>query len=177
MTYAAVVRQLQDAVLRAPDDVVELINAKMAALAEQERFEEAGLHRDRLASFVRAAARTQRLTSLTRCPELIATRRDEHGRWGVHVVRHGRLAAAGVIPPGADATAYVEQLRAGAETVLPSVGPIPAASAEESERILHWLELPGVRLVEVEGEWTCPLAGAGRHVERLNLAAPGRART
>ena len=78
-TYAAVVRQLRDALLRHPDDVVELVNDKMAALAEQERFEEAGVHRDRLASFVRAAARTQRLTSLTRCPEVVATRR-ERGR-------------------------------------------------------------------------------------------------
>ncbi|GAB3858641.1 DEDD exonuclease domain-containing protein [Nocardioides maradonensis] len=173
MTYAAVVRQLRDAVLEAPDDVVELINAKMAALADEERFEEAKVHRDRLASFVRAAARTQRLTSLTRCPEVIATRRDEQGRWAVHVVRYGRLAAAGVIPPLANAPAYVEGLRASADTVLPAAGPIPAASAEESERILRWLEMPGVRLVEVDGEWTCPLAGAGRHVERFNLAPAG----
>ena len=168
-TYAAVVRQLQDAVLRRPDDVVELINEKMAGLAEQERFEEAGVHRDRLASFVRAAARTQRLTSLTACPEVVATRRDEQGRWAVHVVRRGRLAAAGVIPPGTDAPSYVALLRASAETVIPAAGPVPAASAEESERILRWLELPGVRLVDVEGEWTCPLAGAGRHLERFNL--------
>ncbi|WP_345893769.1 hypothetical protein [Nocardioides sp. TF02-7] len=68
LTYGAVVRQLRDALLRHPDDVVELVNAKMAGLAEQERFEEAGAQRDRLAAFVRGAARTQRLTSLTRCP-------------------------------------------------------------------------------------------------------------
>ena len=170
-TYAAVVRQLRDALLRRPDDVVELVNDKMAALADQERFEEAGLHRDRLASFVRAAARTQRLTSLTRCPEVVAARRDEvpgsgPARWSVHVVRHGRLAAAGVIPNGVEAQAYIEQLRASAETVVPSVGPVPAATAEESERILRWLELPGIRLVEIDGEWTCPVPGAGRHAER-----------
>ena len=76
------VRQLRDALLRHPDDVVELVNEKMAALAEQERFEEAGVHRDRLASFVRAAARTQRLTSLTRCPEVVATRRDGRAAGG-----------------------------------------------------------------------------------------------
>jgi len=171
-TYAAVVRQLRDALLRHPDDVVELVNEKMAALAEQERFEEAGVHRDRLASFIRAAARTQRLTSLTRCPEVVAARRDTapdsgQGRWSVHVIRHGRLAAAGVIPNGVEARAYVEQLRASAETVVPGVGPVPAATAEESERILRWLELPGIRLVEVDGEWTCPVRGA--HVLR---AAP-----
>ena len=48
----------------------------MAALADEERFEEAGVHRDRLASFVRAAARSQRLTSLTRCPEVVAALRE-----------------------------------------------------------------------------------------------------
>ncbi|HWJ83397.1 MAG TPA: DEDD exonuclease domain-containing protein [Nocardioides sp.] len=167
LTYAAVVRQLRDALLRDPDDVVELVNEKMVALAEQERFEEAGVHRDRLASFVRAAARSQRLTSLTRCSELVAVRREDDGRWSVHVVRYGRLAAAGVIPPGADATAYVDQLRAGAETVLPAIGPVPAATAEESERILRWLEQPGVRLVDVDGEWTCPVSGAGRAARRF----------
>jgi DNA polymerase-3 subunit epsilon len=92
----------------------------------------------------------------------VATRRGDDGRWEVHVVRHGRLAAAGVIPSGADARTYVEQLRSSAETVVPALGPIPAASAEESERILRWLELPGVRLVDIEGEWTCPVDGAGR---------------
>ncbi|MFC5728374.1 MULTISPECIES: DEDD exonuclease domain-containing protein [Nocardioides] len=170
-TYAAVVRQLQDNLKRRPDDVVELVNAKMAALAEQERFEEAAAHRDRLASFVRGAARTQRLSALTRCPEIVAARREEdpsagsgrRARWAVHVIRRGRLAAAGVIPAGTDAVAYVDSLRASAETVLPTVGPAPAASAEESERILRWLESPGVRLVDVVGEWTCPVHGAGRH--------------
>ncbi|MDP3893400.1 MAG: endonuclease, partial [Nocardioides sp.] len=106
----------------------------------------------------------QRLSSLTRCSEVVAARREDDGRWAVHVVRHGRLAAAGVIPPGADALAYVEALRASAETVLPAPGPVPAASAEETERILRWLESPGVRLVDIDGEWTCPVAGATRHL-------------
>jgi DNA polymerase-3 subunit epsilon len=168
-TYAAVVRQLRETLLQRPDDVVELVNARMATLAADERFEEAGVHRDRLASFVRAAARTQRLTSLTRCPEVVATRREDDGRWAVHVVRYGRLAAAGVIPSGADAHAYVAGLRATAETVLPprrTPGPTPAATAEETERVLRWLESPAVRLVDVDGEWTCPVAGATRQLAR-----------
>ena len=105
-TYAAVVRQLRD---------TPAAPARRGGRGDQppdgrrwptdERFEEAGVHRDRLAAFVRAAARTQRLTALTRCPEVVAARREDDGRWAVHVVRHGRLAAAGVIPPGADAHA------------------------------------------------------------------------
>ena len=163
-TYAAVVRQLRETLLRRPDDVVDVINARMASLAADERFEEAGVHRDRLAAFVRAAARTQRLTSLNRCPEVVAARREDNGRWAVHVIRYGRLAAAGVIPPGADAHLFVTELRATAETVSPSPGPLPAATAEESERILRWLESPSIRLIEIDGEWTCPVNGATRYL-------------
>jgi DNA polymerase-3 subunit epsilon len=163
-TYAAVVRQLRDTLLRRPDDVVEAINVRMAALAADERFEEAGVHRDRLSAFVRAASRTQRLTALTRCAEVVAARREDDGRWAVHVVRFGRLAAAGTIPPGADAHQFVLELRASAETVATAPGPVPAATAEETEKVLRWLESPGIRLVEVDGEWTCPVAGATRHL-------------
>ena len=94
----------------------------------------------------------------------MAARREEDGRWAVHVIRFGRLAAAGVIPPGADAAAYVATLRQSAETVRTGPGPVPAATAEETEKILRWLESPGIRLVDVDGEWTCPVAGATRHL-------------
>jgi DNA polymerase III subunit epsilon len=171
-TYAAVVRQLRDNLLHRPDDVVELIGRRMEQLSQGERFEEAGVHRDRLAAFVRAVSRTQRLTALTRIPHLVAARREDPpstgsgqaGRWSVHVVRHGRLAAAGVIPPGADAHQFVAELVATSETVRGGPGPVPAATAEETERILRWLEGPGVRLVDVDGEWTCPVGGATRHL-------------
>jgi DNA polymerase-3 subunit epsilon len=170
-TYAAVVRQLRDNLLRRPDDVVELITRRMAKLAEDERFEEAGVHRDRLAAFVRAVSRTQRLTALTRIPHLVAARREDdpasatgRQRWAVHVVRYGRLAAAGVIPPGADAHQFVTDLVASGETVHGGPGPAPAATAEETEKILRWLEAPGVRLVEMDGEWVCPVGGATRHL-------------
>ncbi len=162
--YAELVAQLRDALLRRPDEVVDSINERMERLVADERFEEAAVHRDRLAGFLRAAARSQRLVALTRCVEVVAARRNDAGRWEVHVVRHGRLAAAGLIPPGADATAWVEGLRLSADTVLPTHGPTPAATAEESEQILRWLESDGIRLIDVEGEWTCPLGGAGRHL-------------
>ncbi|MEV7428762.1 DEDD exonuclease domain-containing protein [Nocardioides sp. NPDC092400] len=174
-TYAAVVRQLRDSLLRRPDRVVEQVNARMEALAADERFEEAGVHRDRLAAFIRAASRTQRLSALTRCPEVIASRRGDDGRWAVHVVRYGRLAAAGVIPAGADAHAYVASLRASAETVTGGPGPVPVATAEETEKILRWLESPGIRLVDVEGEWSCPVSGATRHLAIHDAVSRSRA--
>ena len=160
--YAAVVADLREALRSRPDRVIDAVDAKMAALVARERYEDAAVQRDRLATFLKAAARTQRLTALTGCRELVAARREEDGRWAVHVVRWGRLAAAGVIPPGADARGYVRELCAAAETVRPAPGPTPAATAEETEQILRWLDQQGVRLVEVDGEWTCPLGGAGR---------------
>ena len=172
--YAALVQRLRSTLLRRPDEVVEAINDRMSALAALERFEEASVHRDRLATFVRSAARTQRLSALTRCPEVVAARRDDDGRWSVHVIRFGRLAAAGTIPPGSDAHAFVRELRASAETVSGGPGPVPVASAEETERILRWLESAGVRLVDVEGEWTCPVAGAARHLDLYDAATRSR---
>jgi DNA polymerase III subunit epsilon len=173
-TYAAVVRQLRENLLRRPDDVVELITQRMAALADRERFEEASVHRDRLAAFVRAVSRTQRLTALTQLPHLVAGRREHDGRWAVHVIRHGRLAAAGVIPPGADAHQFVAGLVASGESVRGGPGPVPAASAEETEKILRWLETPGLRLIEVDGEWTCPVGGATRHLALHSAANQAR---
>jgi DNA polymerase-3 subunit epsilon len=163
-TYALMVTDLRDNLLRRADEVVETISARMAALAAEERYEDAGVHRDRLAAFVRAASRTQRLTALTGCAELVAARREDDGRWAVHVVRHGRLAAAGVIPVDVHAGSYVEQLRLSAETVSPGLGPTPAATAEETEKILRWLESSGIRLAHLDGVWACPVRGASRHL-------------
>jgi DNA polymerase-3 subunit epsilon len=173
-TYAEMVRQLRDSLIRRPDDVVAAINRRMDSLAVRERFEEAGVHRDRLAAFIRAAARTQRLSALTRCPEVVAARREPDGRWAVHVVRFGRLAAAGTIPAGADAIQFVAELRDSAETVADAPGPTPAATAEETEKVLRWLESPGVRLVDVEGEWACPVAGASRHLALHDAVSESR---
>ena len=163
--YAALVDSVRDALRGDPARVVAALEERMARLASEERYEEAGVHRDRLAAFVRAVARCQRLSALTRLPELVAARREDDRRWAVHVVRHGRLAAAGVIPPQAHAGEWVRQLQVSSDTVLPGLGPTPAASAEETEQVLRWLEQRGVRLVHVEGEWSCPIRGATRHLD------------
>ena len=172
--YSDLVGRVRQAIAESPVDVVRTLRGRMAKLADGERFEEATSQRDRMVSFVRAAARTQRLSALTSCAEIIAARRDDSQRWEVHVVRHGRLASAGVIPPGADAREWTARLSASAETVLPGPGPAPAATPEESEKILRWLEAPGVRLVDVDGVWCCPLRGAESHRDLLDSIAASR---
>jgi DNA polymerase-3 subunit epsilon len=166
--YTATVDQLRQSLHGSPAVVTSTIRARMAALADMERFEEATSHRNRMVSFIRAAARSQRLRSLTGCPELVAARRDADGRWEVHVVRHGRLAAAGVIPGSVSAREWTDRLRQTAETVLPRPGPAPAATTEESEKVLRWLEQPHTRLVHVDGVWACPIAGAESHHDLLD---------
>jgi DNA polymerase-3 subunit epsilon len=172
--YAAVVDQLRSSLLSRPDAVVASVSRRMDALARASRFEDAVSWRDRLSAFLRGVARTQRLRALTRCPELVAARREETG-WAVHVVRHGRLAAAGVIPRGAHAGEWVRGLRASAETVVAGPGPTPATTAEETEKVLRWLESDGIRLVHVEGEWSCPLGGAKKHLQVHDAVEESRA--
>jgi len=173
--YARVVTELRSCITGPPDPVITRLSTRMSALSGAERYEDASVVRDRLSAFVRAASRTQRLTGLSRCAELVAARRDDGGRWEVHVVRHGRLAAAGVIPAGAHAGQWVRQLRLSAESVAPGPGPTPAAAVEESERILRWLESDGVRMVHVDGDWTCPVGGATRHLRVHDAVAHSRA--
>jgi len=172
--YTVVVERLRRAIAESPHEVVQTLRGRMSRLADVERFEEARSHRDRMVSFLRAAARTQRLSSLTSCSEVVAARRNEARQWEVHVVRFGRLASAGTIPPGVDAREWTAALTTSAETVLPGHGPAPAATPEETEKILRWLEQPGVRLVHVDGEWSCPLAGAESHRDLLESITASR---
>ena len=168
--YAVHVENARRAMTQDATPVFTAVAARMERLSAEQRYEEASVDRDRLASFVRTAARMQRLSSITRIPELVAASPAFGGGWDIHVVRYGRLAAAGVLPKGAHPTPFVAALKAGAESVQPGPGPVHAASAEETECILRWLESPGVRLVEVDGEWSLPAWGAARHKARIDLA-------
>lgn len=170
--YAAVVEGVRHAMTADASQVVDTVLARVAALAADQRYEEAAGQRDRVVAFLRAAARTQRLAPLAACPEVVAARRADAGGWEIVLVRHGRLAGTTTSPRGADPTHHVDALRASGEVVTAPVAPASAATAEETEQVLRWLEQPGVRLVSVQGEWSCPVAGAGAHQA---LLTPGRA--
>ncbi|MGQ7352705.1 DEDD exonuclease domain-containing protein [Quadrisphaera oryzae] len=158
--YAEVARRARTALLADPAAVLASARARLAELAAAERYEEAGLVRDRSLAFLRGAARAQRLAPLAAAAEVVAARRRPGGGWELVVVRHGRLAGTTTTPPGADPRPAVEALRATAEVVPAPVPPAPACSAEEAERVLAWLEGDGVRLVGVQGTWACPVRSA-----------------
>ncbi|MGL5817432.1 MAG: UvrB/UvrC motif-containing protein, partial [Phycicoccus sp.] len=156
-------------------DLLVALRERMTTLARAERYEDAQILRDRLGILVRGAARTQRLGPLARIAELVAARRGALGGWEVVCVRYGRLAGSTVTARGADPMPAIEALRASAEVVAPPVPPATAATAAESDTVLRWLETPGVRVVEVDGTWSSPVAGAaGAHhlLEPLGTARP-----
>ncbi|KAA1399767.1 DEDD exonuclease domain-containing protein [Aeromicrobium ginsengisoli] len=167
-TYAAEVSHVRKAMTGDPEELVTAIRARMLDLARTERFEDAAIWRDRLTGFLRAVARTQRLRELTATDELVAAAPHPEG-WEIHVIRFGRLAAAGVMPRGTHPIGWVDALLATAESVEPGFGPIPAATAEETETLLRWLASPGLRMVR--GSWHTPLGGAARHLSPFEDAS------
>ena len=158
--YAVTVAAAAQVLVGDSRSAVAALRERMAELSAQERFEEAGALRDRLADLVRAASRSQRAAPLTAAPELVAARRTARGGWDLVCVRHGRLAGSSHSPVGADPMPYVAALRASAEVVAPPTGPGTSALPEETELVLRWLEAEGTRLVDIDGEWTCPVGGA-----------------
>jgi DNA polymerase-3 subunit epsilon len=170
--YAVHAATFRSAVAGDARPVVEPLLRRVQALAAAQRYEHAAVLRDRLSTLVRACARIQRLTALTGVRQLVAARPDDAGGWELSVVRRGRLVAAGVAPRGVPPRPYAEALVATAEAVLPGVGPLPCASAAETERILHWLEQPGSRLVELDGTWASPAHGAAGLRDVLPAAPP-----
>ena len=160
------------------------LERKLADLSAAQRYEQAAVVRDRIATVVRACARMQRLQALTGIDELVAARPadDKHARrdngtrhghpgWDIVVVRRGRLAAAGVAPAGTAPWPVIEALLATADAVDPEHD----ALTEESECILRWLEEPGVRLVHATQPWAVPAHGAGGLVSWLAADSAQRA--
>lgn len=139
---------------------LHVLKTRLHTHAEAERFEQAGLDRDRLTVLVRALDRGQRLAALAAVAELIAARPDGNGGWEFAVVRHGRLASAGVARRGVAPMPVVEMLAASAETVLPGEGPLRGAPAEEVALVLRWLDRPGTRMVRCSQPWTEPARAA-----------------
>ncbi|MDQ3464815.1 MAG: DEDD exonuclease domain-containing protein [Actinomycetota bacterium] len=173
--YAAVVDVFREAVTADVRPMIAPLLRRIEVLAAAERYEAAAALRDRTASFVRVCARLQRLRTLTELAELVAARPDGQGGWELALIRNGRLVAADRAPRGLHPVPRVEAMRATAETLLPGVGPLPAASAEESECILRWLERPGTRLVHVDGLLASPARGAAAMSRWLRTVEAARA--
>jgi DNA polymerase-3 subunit epsilon len=165
--YAVIVEQAARMIAGDSREVVAALRARMEDLSSQERYEDAAMVRDKMVHLVRAAARAQRIAPLANSAEIVAARPMPLGGWEIICVRFGRLAGTTVTPRGADPRLYIDALTASAENVTLSAGPGASACAEETEKVLRWLDSAGVRMVTIEGEWTCPVHGAGGSRDEL----------
>ncbi len=161
--YAQHVDAARTAVTSDPGALVTAVTRRISRLSESQRFEEAAAHRDRMATFVRIAARSQRITGLAACRELVAARRGPDLGWEIALVRHARLAGTATVARGLDPWPTVEALVATGEHVAARTS--PSASAEETECVLRWLDSPTTRLVRVDGTWASPVRGAAAWAE------------
>ena len=174
--YLEVASAVRAAMADDPAPVVRRLAARIRTLVASERFEDAAAVRDRMAAFLRGATRTQRTAPLARIPELTAARRMDDGGWEVVLVRHGRLAGTARVARFDDPMPVIASLRATGEHVPTPVAPASAAHPEETDLLLGWLEQPGVRIVDIDGEWSCPVRSAQRidpvAAVALDLALP-----
>ncbi|WOP17616.1 DEDD exonuclease domain-containing protein [Raineyella sp. LH-20] len=164
--YALVVG---DVVTAMAGDVAAVVRAhadRIGPLSDQQRYEEADEVRARLQDYLDTSRRHHRIASLVDCPQLVAARRTTDtfapagaaGRpgWEIHVIRHGRLAGAARTRPGESAVRVAEEAVLLAESV-PAARRGDATIPEETGLIASWLEEPGVRLIDIQGDWMWPL--------------------
>ncbi|WP_255584363.1 DEDD exonuclease domain-containing protein [Dietzia sp. ANT_WB102] len=133
---------------------------RVAALAAEGAFERAARLRDRTAALVRVLARRQELAATAALPEVVLVQPAPRRTWAVAVVRHGRLAGSGVVPPGAAPMPVIDGLRAAATTVTAGPGPFAGATAAQIRNVHRWIDSTPTRIVSVEGCWSLPLDGA-----------------
>ena len=166
--YALVVARVAQMIAGDSREVVAALRRRPRNVLDPRGCSSAGAVRDRLGHLVRAAARAQRIAPLANSAEIVAARPTAHGGWEIICVRFGRLAGTTMTPRGGDPRLFIEALAVSAEIVGPSPGPAASASAEETEKILRWLDSPDVRMVTIDGEWTRPVHGAGAARDSLD---------
>ncbi|MGY5882246.1 DEDD exonuclease domain-containing protein [Modestobacter lacusdianchii] len=172
--YASVASVFAAAVDSDPRGLVAPLLARVERLAEEGRYEDAAVLRDRVAVLLRAVHRRQRLELLAAVPELVLARPDGSGGWQLSVVRRGRLVAAGVAERGRSVRGHLADLLATAETTIGPEGEL-AASVDETELVLRWMEKPGTRLVDVTGTLASRTPGTGHYRDFLARVEAGRA--
>jgi DNA polymerase III subunit epsilon len=167
--YGEIVETVRAALSMDARSAVLGIQTRLRRLISQQRFEEAEIIRRRLETLTRTAARFHRIRSLAACPEIVAARRVDLN-WEIHVVRYGRLAGSGLASRQDVPQAVARAVRATAETVPKPPDPLPAAGIEETERIADWLEQPGIRLIDITGDWMWPLHAVLDHEALVHYA-------
>ncbi len=145
--------------------IAESSNLKMAELSLAEKFEEAIEVRDRYAHLVRAAARTERLKSITQIPEMIVAK-PAGDYWEFAIIKYGKLAATNVSSPTTSVSNALEILKLMAEQVTPD-GFLQQVNHEEVGLVLNYLDSEGTRLVELQGQYAMATFGPNSQLYKV----------
>jgi DNA polymerase-3 subunit epsilon len=165
--YDSVVTQVRTALVEDPSAMISVLEVAIAEHAESLNFERAAQLRDGVSAFVDGAMRAQRLDSLARC-EIVAVRRVGDG-WDIAAFGQGALVGSEHVKQGVWAAADRLRNRIHALDVPQTV------LVEEREIAARWIESEGTRLLYVEGEWSMPVRGAGRHRRWITAREADRA--
>ena len=160
--YAPAVDMVTDLIAGTGSVPLHRALGELDELSARHHFEQAARRRDELASLLRSVDRAHRYAALAAISELVAAAPDGGGGWEFAIIRHGRLASAGVARRGVPPMPVVDALVAGAETIAPGPGPLLGGSGAEVGILLRWLARPGVRLVRTTRPWTEPVHSGAR---------------
>lgn len=160
--YQALIGQVRHAMLADASPVIDAAHRRLERLAAASRFEEAVVVRDRLTTFLQAAATSSRLRAVGSCRLITAAAPSQQRprSWDLVVIKRGRLVASACVPHGPRLRPALDALVATAPTVDDDGHGLPLAHIDEALALLTWLEAPGVRLADVDGTWTMPIGSA-----------------
>ena len=146
--YAAVVDQVVRGLTVAPHELLDPLAARMRALADAARYEEAAAVRDRAAALANAIFRQRRLDALRNAGRITL----EVDGGGGATLEHGRLVAAWSSQSAAQGALSMTD-------DLPTEGPLPRHLADELSTVASWLDqrVAKVRLLECDGPLAWPL--------------------
>lgn len=170
--YTEVVESLRDAILDDPSPIIDILTERIVEHARRLEYEQAASLRDGVSAFIQGVSDTQYFRALRRCT-IVAARPDGED-WDVAAITRGGLSGTtrlhSTVAVGFDTT--VEGLLESASASVPDGVPL----VEEQRIIATWLAAPGVRLLRVDGEWSQPVRGAGRHSAWVTARQEDRSR-
>jgi DNA polymerase-3 subunit epsilon len=155
--------------LERPASALPRLRARLAALADAQRYEDAARLRDRIAALERVCRELERLRALRALARCLVVPAAEPGHARAFFVAGGRIAAERTLPPGGGAQLEIQAGLAAAHRALASNADI---DLEELLLVGSFLRKPPPELRAVPLDLAAILAAA-RHVAVRNSHSPG----
>jgi DNA polymerase-3 subunit epsilon len=135
------------------------LTERMTDLAQAERFEDAEAIKSRLFAFLIGSDRSQNLLNFVSIKNMIVMKAIGSDFEIIHI-RHGRLVGSAVANQ-MTISDVVTSLNQSSEVISLDKKLLPAATYEESEKLLSYLFNDNFEILEIDGAWTLPVNGSG----------------